>query len=123
MNTLVNRNATQTVNNTRLRLERRAKPRVSVPFQTTVRGTDKAGTVFEATTVLDNLSPGGLYLRLLNGVGIGSRLLVNVRMDRVEEDPEDDGFVLEVYALVRRVDRLPDGVFGVALSFASSVLL
>jgi hypothetical protein len=123
MNTLNNGTATQEAYDSLLRFERRAKPRVSVPFQTTVQGTDEAGNDFEATIVLDNLSPGGLYLRLFRSVGVGSRLLVNVRMDRVEEAPEGDGFFLEVYGLVRRVDRLPGGAFGVALSFASSVLL
>lgn len=109
--------------NSPLHLERRAKPRVSVPFQATVQGTDWDGVHFEAATVLDNLGPGGLYLRLIREVRVGSRLLVNVYMDRHEEVPQEDGFGLEVYGLVKRVDPVAGGAFGVAMSFNNSVLL
>ena len=106
-----------------LRLERRAKARVSVPFQATVQGTDGEGAHFEVTTVIDNLGPGGLYLRLLREVKIGSRLLVNVHMDGKEALAAEHGFDLEVYGLVRRVEHVPGGAFGVAVSFTTSVLL
>lgn len=108
--------------NSPLRLERRAKARVSVPFKAAVQGTDAEGDHFEATTILDNLGPGGLYLRLTREVRSGSRLLVNVDMDRQGEAPAGLGFGLEVYGLVRRVDPLPGGAYGVAVSFTSSVL-
>ena len=105
------------------RLERRTKVRVSVPFRAAVQGTDGEGVHFEVSTTLDNLSPGGLYLKLDREVRTGSRLLVNVYMDGHAGASGEQGFSLEVYGLVRRVDPLPDGVFGVAVSFASSVLI
>ena len=109
--------------NSPLRLERRTKPRVSVPFQATVRGTDGAGADFEVRVVLDNLGPGGLYFRLIREVLVGSRLLVNVNMDRHEGVTAEPGLSLEVYGSVKRVDHLPGGAFGVAISFSNSVLL
>ena len=60
-------------------LERRAKPRVSEPFPTTVSGIDKAGECFELDCVLDNISSTGLYLKMPRQLEQGSevRLIVN----------------------------------------------
>jgi PilZ domain len=60
-------------------LERRAKPRVSGAFRTTVSGIDVAGAYFELDCVLDNISATGLYLRIPRELKQGSelRLLVN----------------------------------------------
>ena len=106
-----------------LRLERRAKSRVSVPFQVMVHGTDVEGSHFEVTTVLDNLGPGGLYVRLTREVPVGAKLLVTIHMDRHERVPAGRGLCLEVYGPVRRVDTQPGGAYGVAVSFTNSVLL
>jgi len=45
-----------------------------------MRGSDAAGRVFETETVLDNLSAGGLYLRLMRQVVPGTRIFVVVRL-------------------------------------------
>ena len=60
-------------------LERRAKPRVSEPFPTTVSGVDKTGESFELDCVLDNISSTGLYLKIPRRLDQGSevRLIVN----------------------------------------------
>jgi hypothetical protein len=60
-------------------LERRAKPRVSEPFPTTVSGIDKAGESFRLDCVLDNISSTGLYLKVPRQLEQGSevRLIVN----------------------------------------------
>ena len=105
------------------RFERRAKARVSARFWAAVQGTDRRGDHFEAATFLDNLSPVGLYFRLGRDVAVGSRLLIYVHMSRGEGPPAGEGFVLEVYGLVRRVEPLPGGDVGVAVSFANGVLL
>lgn len=105
------------------RFERRAKARVSARFSAAVQGTDRRGGHFEAATFLDNLSPVGLYLRLGREVAVGSKLLIYVYMGRGEGAPAEDGFTLEVYGLVRRVEPLPGGDVGVAVSFATGVLL
>lgn len=64
-------------------LERRAKPRVSKPFPTTVSGIDKAGESFELACVLDNISSTGLYLKMPRQLEHGSevRLIVNFSVD------------------------------------------
>ena len=103
--------------------ERRAKPRVMVPFRAAVRGVDDVGTPFEVATVVDNLSANGLYLRLTKGVSEGARLLINVSLYFNPAGSGDDGLSLEVYGFVRRVDRLPGGAAGVAVSFTTGVLL
>ncbi len=60
-------------------MERRAKPRVSEPFPTTVSAIDKAGESFELDCVLDNISSTGLYLKMPRQLEQGSevRLIVN----------------------------------------------
>ncbi len=64
-------------------LERRAKPRVSEPFPTTVSGIDKAGESFELDCVLDNISSTGLYLKMPRQLAQGSevRLIVSFSAD------------------------------------------
>lgn len=105
-------------------LERRSKPRVSVPFQATVQGTDVEGVHFELTTILDNLSAGGLYLRLSREVRAGSKLLINVHLyGQGEVIPPERGLGLEVYGPVARIDYVPGGFYGVAVTFSNSVLL
>jgi len=60
-------------------LERRARPRVSEPFPTTVSGIDKAGIPFELDCRLENISSTGLYVRMPWQLHQGSevRLIVN----------------------------------------------
>ena len=103
--------------------ERRSRPRVSVPFRATVQGTDVDGVYFELTTVLDNLGAGGLYLRLTREVRLGSKLLVNVHIyGHGDVLPAESGLGLEVYGPVARVDLVPGGSYGVAVTFSNSVL-
>src|SRR3989442_14633652 len=44
--------------------ERRQKPRIQEPFPAKVRGIDCMGDPFEVEAVLDNVSAGGLYMRM-----------------------------------------------------------
>ena len=64
-------------------LERRAKPRVSEPFPTTVSGIDQAGESFELDCVLDNISSTGLYVKIPRQLEQGSevRLIVSFSAD------------------------------------------
>jgi hypothetical protein len=85
-------------------LERRAKPRVSEPFPTTVSGIDKAGVPFEFDCRLENISSTGLYVRMPRQLNQGSevRLIVNftvgpspavgaaIRGVALRSDPEAD---------------------------------
>lgn len=102
--------------------ERRAKPRVVIPFRSTVHGLDVEGLAFEVATVVDNMAGGGLYLRIMREVREGAKLLINVEMNCHQGAPEENGGMsLEVYGTVRRVDRMAGRAFGVAVSFTSSL--
>src|SRR5918993_1360593 len=79
------------------RPERRKKARVAVPFRATVQGGDAAGVPFEALTVADNLSAGGLYLRIMREVREGANLLINLSLAGEAGPPESHGLSLEVY--------------------------
>ena len=104
-------------------LERRSKPRVSTPFRAAVQGTDVNGVHFDVTATLDNLSAGGLYLRLASEVRVGSKLLVSVHLNCQAGAPSSEGCLfLEIYVPVARVDPIPGGFYGVAVTFSSSVL-
>jgi hypothetical protein len=123
MATLFKKTTMQWALNASTSLERRSKPRVSVPFRATVQGTDVDGVYFELTTNLDNLSAGGLYLRLANEVRVGSRLLVNVHLNAHGDTMLAEGcLVLEVYGPVARVDPVACDSYGVAVTFSNSVL-
>ena len=61
-------------------VERRSKPRIDEHFPAKVRGVDTAGKAFKAETVIDNLSAGGVYLRLARPVSPGADLFVIIRL-------------------------------------------
>jgi PilZ domain len=94
--------------------EQRRQPRIDVAFRTTVRGVDEQGHRFEEQTQLDNLSAGGLYLRLLHSVAPDARLFVAFRF---AEESDAPALRVAVHGLVRRVERQADGRSGVALMF------
>lgn len=104
-------------------LERRSKPRVTTPFHAAVHGTDVDGVHFDVTSTIDNLSAGGLYLRLASEVRVGSRLLVNIHLNcQGDALPSEGCLFLEIYGPVARVDAIPGGFYGVAVTFSSSIL-
>jgi hypothetical protein len=94
--------------------ERRAAPRIETPFPTTVRGVDVDGRWFESHVVLDNLSSGGLYVRLAQPVQQGIRLCVFVRLS-VVPDVEDATACIALQGAVLRTEPRPGGVFGTAI--------
>lgn len=96
--------------------EQRAKPRISLPFPAEVSGKDDRGEAFSVTTVLDNVSGDGLYLRLLSCVEPGSKLSIVLRLltapDLIEPSP---GFAIE--GVVVRAEEMAGGACGVAVTF------
>ena len=92
-------------------MERRNKPRMSNPFRATVRGTDAFGKRFEADTVVDNLSTGGLYLRLAEIVKPRTKMQVIIWLSEA-------GRIL-VNGEVLRVELQTDRRVGVAMAFKS----
>ncbi len=94
-----------------LACERRAKPRVAIPFPVQVKGKDINGEEFELITTLDNLSVSGLYLRLNREVEEGAELSFVISLA-----PRGAGLrVVAQGKVVRRV-YLPDGRCGIGVA-------
>ena len=55
-------------------VERRKKPRVCNPFGVMVRSVNAKGEAFTSETVVDNLSAGGMYVRIPERVPKGARV-------------------------------------------------
>jgi len=102
--------------------QRRKEERIQTPFPATVRGVDINREAFEVTTVVDNLSAGGLYLRLVQHVEEGAKMSVSVRLSTspVVECP---GPVVLLHSKVLRVEPKPGGIYGLALSIIHSRFL
>jgi hypothetical protein len=87
-----------------------------VPFPADVTGKDDKGKPFRITTVLDNVSGNGLYLRMMPCVDPGSKLSIVVRLltpsDLVDTEPR---FTIE--GLVVRSEVKTGGACGVAVTF------
>ena len=102
----------------RLSQERRDKLRIVGPYPAIVRGTDESGERFEADTVVDNLSAGGLFLRLSEKVSKGARLFI---LCQLSTSP-DDGLPPPRVAIRGRVVRLvpePDGTTGLGIAISN----
>ena len=84
------------------------QPRIYVPLGTTVEGVNQAGARFRCSTVLDNLSKGGLYLRLQEDVAVGARVSFVIQLSKHGACQRGAGTVL-------RVEQRPDGRKGVAI--------
>jgi len=96
--------------------DRRRKPRIDEPFAARVRGVDGRGNSFEAEAVLDNLSAGGLYMRLKRHVGEGLQLFVFLQL-ATRLMPETKGLRIAAHGRVVRSEPQPDGACGVAVVF------
>src|SRR5258708_39795532 len=80
--------------------ERRASPRIETPFPAMVRSVDIYDQSFEEHTVLDNLSSGGLYIRLARQVQQGVRLFVLFQLSiELDADSSIAGIALHGVAL------------------------
>ncbi len=98
--------------------ERRREQRICDPFPARVRGTDADGSHFEVDTVIDNISTGHLYLRLIPCVRRGAPLRVTFRLSSDPAKAETTTQV-EVSGRVIRSEEKPGQVCGVALAFES----
>lgn len=96
--------------------ERRSKLRIAVPFHAKVKGTDLSGDEFTVETVLDNISAGGLYVRIVPRVAIGTRLLIDVAL-RTTPVATGDSPRFSVDGTVLRSEQKPGGACGLAVSF------
>jgi len=77
-----------------------------------VRGVNAAGEAFEVESVLDNLSSGGLYLRLAQRVKKRTKLEFLIRMSAAAHA---DAATVQARGVVLRVEARPAGLFGLAV--------
>ena len=103
-------------------VERRRKPRIYDPFQTEVQGVDANGEAFEFETVLDNLSAGGLYLRLTRRIEEGAKLLVIIRLPTILSEEGGQPRVV-AHGVVVRTEPKPGGACGVGVFFMDHYFL
>jgi PilZ domain len=97
--------------------ERRGSPRIETPFPAAVRSVDIGNQPFKEYVVLDNLSSGGLYLRLARQIQPGTRLFVLIRLS-IAPDDDSSTACIALHGVVLRVEPRPGGVFGTAINLA-----
>ncbi len=94
---------------------RRKRERIQTPFQAIVRGVDINNEPFEVSTVIDNFSVSGLYLRLVQPVVVGTKMIVTARLTTSPVE-KCCGPVVLLRSKVLRVEPKPGGVNGLALA-------
>jgi hypothetical protein len=99
-------------------VERRKKPRIHKPFLAKVRGVNSLGEAFEVATVLDNLSSGGLYLRLKERVDNGARIFLMIRLSTRPVDLVPVASVA-VEGVVVRNEVQSNGTYGIGIAISS----
>ena len=95
-------------------VDRRRRARVNERFPVKVRGKDTIGDRFDLETMLDNIGPKGLYVRLARSVEQGSELFIVVRLSA---DTSVFAPRIAIYGEVLRAEPQPDGSCGVAVEF------
>ena len=92
----------------------RREPRISVDFLAVVRGIDTQGRRFQEPVTLQNLSSGGLYLRLHHRVAEGEKLFIAFRFASSVEVP---ALAVAAHGVVRHAEPQPDGRCGLGIMF------
>lgn len=93
--------------------ERRSRPRLQGPFPSLVRGRDASGEAFEAEAVLDEISAGGLRLRLARRVWPGAPVFVVASL-KLSPGSAASAPRVALRCAVVRSQRLRDGSYLVA---------
>jgi hypothetical protein len=90
-------------------VERRKHVRLYGAYGVRVRGVDASGRRFHATSLVDNVSTGGLHLRMPGPVGEGTRLFAVVQLT--------DSLRIAARGYVLREEARDHGLFAVAVRF------
>ena len=98
--------------------ERRHAPRLAFSFPVAVVGVDAGEGAFDVSTVLDNISAAGLYVKLGRRVEPGTPLLVVVHLCAAGRETLDTARVA-INGLVLRSEPQPCGACGLAVKFTS----
>ena len=83
--------------------ERRLSPRVEAAYPVRLKGIESGGRRFKEETLVENLSSGGLYLRLIGLCPIGSDVALVARLSITPEEIAT-GVRLAARGTVLRVD-------------------
>lgn len=97
-------------------LDRRRKERINIPFQVIVRCVDAGGSLLKTRTVVDNISPTGMYVRLPRLVKKGADLAATLFL-YTGPPTKTFGARVSIRGVVLRVEPYPDGTVGVAVKF------
>ncbi len=100
----------------RIKIERRAKPRVVCAFSALVRGYGDDGKKFQETATLSNLSACGLYLRMNKAIEPGSLLFVVIYLADGSQKGTP-GARIAVHGPVVRAQPEADGCCSLAVEF------
>jgi hypothetical protein len=95
-------------------VERRNKPRISNPFRVAIRSVNVEGEAFTSETVLDNLSAGGMFLRLPQRVARGTRVFSVLCFSGESDKPE--GLRVAISGVASRTEPGLH-IWGVAVTF------
>ena len=98
--------------------ERRRTPRLVASFPAAVIGAGATGGDFAVSTELDNISAGGLYLRLSQRVEPGATLLVVVHLCAAGRETRDTARVA-IDGLVLRADAHAGSRCGLAIKITT----
>ena len=98
--------------------ERRSKPRLKGSFPTVARGVDATGETFQIDATIDNISAGGLYLRLRQRLEPGMALFFVTSLStpgRVNASAPR----LALHGVVLRAELTHGGACGVAVALTN----
>ena len=92
------------------------------PFSAKVRGVNMNGRVFKVDAEVEDISSGGVYLRLKRPVEVGASLLVIIRFSKAWTD-EVRVPTVAVRGTVLRVEPEPEGGWGVVVAITRNRFL
>src|SRR6266542_5621633 len=96
----------------------RCMPRITIPFPVKIRSIDASGQAFEMEAVIDNLSTGGLYMRVPRLLATNAEVVAVISLFPSRETPAQKSRVA-IRGTVLRCEPQPDGTCGVAVGFSS----
>lgn len=86
-----------------------------MPFPVTIKGRDASNREFKLDAWLDNLSAGGIYLRLAQALLPGTRLFLIIRLSTQAGERQCPRVAAR--GVVLRSELQPDGTYGLAVVF------
>ncbi len=90
--------------------------RIGLPFPVIIRGQDATGDRFEVHTVLDELSPCDLSLRITRPLRLGSKLFVYVRLSTALAR-ERSAPAVALHGVVERLEPQTGGYWCLGIAF------